>query len=338
MNSPPAGAAPSVADWSALLGPLGFGGAALGNLYSEVGDAEAEAALAAAIAGGVRYFDTAPFYGYGLSERRMGRAIGRRADLLVSTKVGRLIVDVPPEELPDDGFAVAGGRAARWDYSRDGVLRSVEESLARLRRDRVSILYLHDVGALTHGERHTEMLAQALDEALPALADLRAAGVCDAIGIGVNEEAVCLEILPRFDLDLILLAGRYTLLEQATLGGVMAEARRRGTGIVVGGPFNSGLLAPPYRPGSSYDYAAAGDAVRARAERIYALCRRFGADPGAAALQFPLAHPAVATVIAGMRSAAEAESAVARSCAQIPPALWEAFRAEGLLAEEAPVP
>lgn len=329
-------AAPVTIDWAERLGPLGFGGAALGNLYAEVSDDAADAAVAAALAAGIRHFDTAPFYGYGLSERRLGAALGDN-DIAISTKVGR-VIETDRDARPSDGFAVAAGCKARFDYSRDGILRSVEDSLRRLRRDRVSILYLHDVGRLTHGVRHEAMLAQALEEALPTMADLRATGVCDAIGIGVNEEAVCLDILPRADLDLILLAGRYTLLEQTTLDGVMRQEVRRGVGIVAGGPFNSGLLAPADRPGGSYDYAPAGDVVRGRAEAIYALCRELQVDPGAAAVQFPLAHPAVVSVIAGMRSAGEVACAVARSNAAIPPAFWSAMRDAGLIAAGAPTP
>lgn len=327
-------AAPAAIDWAERLGPLGFGGAALGNLYAEVTHDDAAAAVVAALEAGIRHFDTAPFYGYGLSERRLGAALSG-SDVAISTKVGR-VIELDRDARPTDGFAVAAGWKARFDYSRDGILRSVEDSLKRLRRDRVAILYLHDVGRLTHGDRHHAMLAQALDEALPTMADLQATGVCDAIGIGVNEEAVCLEILPRFDLDLILLAGRYTLLEQTTLDGVMREAAGRGVGIVAGGPYNSGLLAPADRPGGSYDYAPAGDAVRDRAEAIYVLCRDFDVDPGAAAVQFPLAHPAVVSVIAGLRSADEVVSAVSRSHAAIPAAFWQAMRDAGLIAAGAP--
>ena len=321
------------------LPTLGFGAAAIGNLYSAVEDEAAEEAVAEALRHGILYFDTAPFYGYGLSERRLGRALARHPSegVILSTKVGRLLEPVEPGSMSTDGFAVSGQRAV-IDYSRSGVRRSFEASLQRLQRERVDILLLHDVGATTHGDLHAQRLKQALDEALPAMAELKAMGACRAIGIGVNEAAVCMEIMPRFELDCILLAGRYTLLEQASLTSVMAEAHRRHVGILIGGPFNSGLLANPTAPGSTYDYARVDAATLQRAQRIYDICAAEKVDVGAAALQFPLAHPAVVTVIAGMRSSAEVHSAAERLCARLPKSLWEALRRAGILSPEAPTP
>jgi len=319
------------------LGPIGFGGAAIGNLYSAVGNDEAAAAVDTALRLGIRYFDTAPYYGHGLSERRIGAALAGRTDVVISTKVGRLL---QPSRggRPDDGFAVDDGLEAVFDYSRDGVLRSLESSLTRLGRASVDILLLHDVGRATHGDAHPEMLRQALNEALPALADLKAQGVCRAVGIGVNEEAVCLEVMRAFDVDAILLAGRYTLLDQASLDGVLAEARRRSVAIIAGGPYNSGILAPAGRPGGHFNYAEVPPDIHRQAARIYEICHRRGVDPGAAAVQFPLAHPAVATVVAGMRTADEVASAVARAHAAIPAALWADLRSAGLIASGAPTP
>jgi D-threo-aldose 1-dehydrogenase len=318
---------------------LGFGAAAIGNLYTAVTDEAAGAAVEEAYRLGIRLFDTAPYYGYGLSEQRLGYALAslHGDDALISTKVGRLIVPGPQGESSDDGFAVSGRRAV-FDYSREGVVRSFESSLRRLRRGSVDILLLHDVGRETHGERHEEMLRLALDEALPAMAQLKASGACRAIGIGVNEQQACLEVMTRFDLDCILLAGRYTLLEQEAAAAVLAEAARRGVGILVGGPFNSGLLANPEAPGATYNYRAADEATLQRARDIYALCAAEGVDVGAAALQFPLAHPAVISVIAGMRSPAEVASAIARSRAAIPASLWRKLREAGLLTVGAPTP
>lgn len=323
---------------------LGFGAAALGNLYTAVDDAVAHEAVEEALRRGIRYFDTAPYYGYGLSERRLGDALASTpADILISTKVGRLIVPTAAgAAAPDDGFAVSGCRAV-FDYSRDGVLRSFESSLKRLRRGWVDILLLHDVGRETHGVQHEAMLHQALEEALPAMQYLKSSGACRAIGIGVNEAAACLEILPRFDLDCILLAGRYTLLEphaeaDSPVGAVLSEAQRRGVGILVGGPFNSGLLAGAREPGSTYNYRPAEAGMLERARRIYALCAEAHVEVGAAALQFPLAHPAVASVIAGMRSPEEVSSALARLSAALPRSLWERLRHAGLLAPGTPTP
>jgi D-threo-aldose 1-dehydrogenase len=325
---------------AALQVPVfGFGAAAIGNLYSPVDDEAAEAAVAEAFRQGIRLFDTAPYYGYGLSEERLGRALASLPadEVVISTKVGRLIAPASDGKPQTGGFAVSGRRAL-FDYSRSGVLQSFESSLKRLRRDRVDILLLHDVGRVTHGELHDLMLQRALDEALPAMAELKAAGACRAIGIGVNEQEVCLEVLARFDLDCILLAGRYTLLEQEGAARVMAEALRLQVGILIGGPFNSGLLAAPQGPGDTYNYRAADTAILQRARRIYDVCKEMNVDVGAAALQFPLAHPAVVSVVAGMRSPEEVASTARRRDAHLPRGVWQKLRDAGLLSPGVPVP
>lgn len=319
---------------------LGFGTAPIGNLYAEVGEEEARNALARALQLGVRYFDSAPFYGHGLAERRLGRALAgsHRSGFVVSTKVGRRIEFDPAQgAATTDGFAVQGSRAV-FDYGRDGVRRSFEASLQRLGLDRVDILFLHDVGRLTHGERHPQMLRQALDEALPAMAELRAQGAAGAIGIGVNEVEVCRELLPRFDLDCIMLAGRYTLFEQAPALPMLDEACRRGVKVIVAGPYNSGLLGDPHGPGTTYDYLPADRGTLERARTIYAICAEEGVDVGAAALQFPLAHPAVCAVVAGMRNVMEVESALARSSQRLPPRVWPRLRGAGIIDAAAPAP
>lgn len=323
---------------AARVGRLGFGGAPIGNLYAPVSEDDAGEAIEAAWQAGIRHFDTAPFYGYGLSERRLGRGLaGRGGDVFVSTKVGRVVEADAAAPGGGEGFAVAGHRA-RFDYSRDGVLQSIDGSLQRLGMDRVGALLLHDIGALTHGPRHAEVLRQALDGALPAMAALKAAGTCRMIGLGVNEEAVCLEVMARFPLDCVLLAGRYTVLEQDGARRVLEEARRRGVAVYAAGPYNSGLLADPLRPGDTYDYRPADAAMRERGERAYRACGRFGLEPGAAALQFPLAHPAVAGVVAGMRSSAEVACALRRMRTPVPAALWQALRDEGLIGADVAVP
>lgn len=319
---------------------LGFGTAPIGNLYAEVAERDARMALDRALQLGVRYFDTAPFYGHGLAERRLGAALhgAARDTFMVSTKAGRRIEPDPAQRAPvNDGFAVQGSRAV-FDYSRDGVRRSFEASLQRLCLDRVDILFLHDIGRLTHGGRHPEVLRQALDEALPAMADLRAAGVVGAIGIGVNEVEVCAELMPRFDLDCIMLAGRYTLFEQSSALPVLDEAQRRGVRVVVAGPYNSGLLGDPHGPGKTYNYAPASAATLARANEIYAICAEEGVDVGAAALQFPLAHPAVCAVVAGLRNVMEVEGAISRSCQRLPARLWPRLQAAGIIAAGARIP
>jgi len=319
---------------------LSFGGAPIGNLYAGVEEGDALAAVQHALQQGVRHFDTAPYYGYGLSESRLGAALANvpRDDYSLSTKVGRLVLDAD-RSMPaaDDGFAVNGRRAV-FDYSRDGILRSVESSLRRLATDHLDILLLHDIGALTHGANHPGILRQALDEALPAMAELRSQGVCDAIGLGVNEQDVCLQVMPEFPLDVIMLAGRYTLFEQRDSAPLMALAMRHGIAVMAAGPYNSGLLGADHAPGDTYNYAPADDATHARAQRFYDICGQLGASVGAAALQFPLGHPAVATVVCGLRSAAEVDSAVQRLREPLPPELWDALREADLLDGNARTP
>jgi D-threo-aldose 1-dehydrogenase len=323
----------------ARVASLAFGGAPAGNLYTGVADGVARHAIEHAWREGIRHFDTAPYYGYGLSETRIGDALAgvERASYTLSTKVGRLIDVDQDRHDRGDGFAV-DGRRAYFDYSRDGVLRSLESSLLRLRTERIDLLLLHDIGELTHGARHPQVLAQALDEALPAMAKLRDQGVVGAIGMGVNEEAVCLEVMRRFPLDAIMLAGRYTLFEQAHSKTVMAKAQADGVKVLIAGPYNSGLLGADTGPGDTYDYAPASPAIRARAQRFYDVCARTGATVGAAALQFPMAHPAVSNVVCGLRSAAEVDSAIERIQAKVPAATWTALVEAGLLDAGVPTP
>ncbi|MDY4296443.1 aldo/keto reductase [Xanthomonas sacchari] len=321
------------------LSTLGFGAAPIGNLYAEVDDAVALAAVADAYAAGIRHFDTAPYYGYGLSEQRLGQGLRGlpRASYTLSTKVGRCVYDDAEAAPGRDGFAVAG-RRAEFDYSRDGVLRAFESSLQRLGTDHIDVLLLHDIGRLTHGERHPAMLRQALDEALPTMAALKAQGACRAIGIGVNEEDVAVELMPLFPLDCVMLAGRYTLLEQHAAQRIMAQALQRQVGILVAGPYSSGLLSDARGPGETYNYAPVDPATLQHAQRLFAACAAHGVDVGAAALQFPLAHPAVSAVVAGMRTPAEVASAATRLRAAIPAALWQQLRDDDLLRAPVPTP
>ncbi len=318
--------------------PLGFGAAPIGNLFAKVTDAQAQAALQCAWRGGIRYFDTAPYYGYGLSERRLGQFLRelRPQGVTISTKVGRLIS--PGEEGAEPvGDYAASGRAV-FDYSSDAVRRSFDSSLERLGLERVDVLLLHDVGMTTHGAQHAQMLEQALEQALPAMAQIKSTGGCRAIGIGVNEEAVCLEVMRSSDIDCILLAGRYSILDHGSLHGVMAEAQRRRVGIIVGGPYNSGLLASGSAPGATYDYLPAQGDVLQRARRLYELCAQLGVDVGAVALQFAFAHPAAVAVLAGMRTPTEVSIALERMRQPLPVHVWQALRAAGFIAPDAPTP
>ncbi|MFC5909225.1 aldo/keto reductase [Streptacidiphilus monticola] len=304
---------------------LSFGAAALGNLFTEVGDEQARAAVDAAWAAGVRYFDTAPHYGLGLSERRLGASLRERprSEYVLSTKVGRLL-EPQPEAHGDDlvhGFAVPATHRRVWDFSADGVRRSIEDSLGRLGLDRIDIVYLHDP------DDHEE---QAFGSAYPELERMRAEGTVGAIGAGMNQTRMLDRFVRETDVDVVLLAGRYTLLDRSGLTALLPDAAQRGVSVVVGGVFNSGLLADP-KPGATFDYGPAPAGMLDRALRIKAVCEEFGVPLRAAALQFPLAHPAVAGVLVGIRGAAEAEDAAAMIRQDLPAELWPALAAAGLL-------
>ena len=308
------------------LTELGLGAAQFGNLYRETIEAEAESAVRAAWAAGIRYFDTAPHYGLGLSERRLGRFLAEypRDDFVISTKVGRLLVPSPGNLGRDtEGFDVPATTSRLWDFSRDGVLRSLEESLGRLGLDRVDILYLHDP------DKHWE---QASKEAVPALIELRDQGVIGAFGVGMNQAEMPGRFIRECDIDLVMLAGRYTLLEQEALNDLLPLAEERGVGIVIAGVYNSGLLAVN-RPDSEakYNYETASDTLVARARLLADVCERHGVTLPQAALAYPLMHPAVVSVVVGIRTSEQVESNVSRYATEIPPDLWADLKTEGLI-------
>jgi D-threo-aldose 1-dehydrogenase len=323
---------------------LGFGAGALGNLYREIGAAEAMAALHAALDHRVKYFDTAPHYGFGLSEKRLGQAFADRGgtrEIVVSTKVGRVLVPSTASNLRTarQGFISPEPYESAFDYSYDGVMRSFEESRHRLGRD-IDILYVHDLGRRTHGEGHAAQLRLFMDGGYRAMRNLRDQRAVRAIGLGVNEWQVCEEVLAAAELDIVLLAGRYTLLEQGALKSFLPLCVRRGVAVVVGGPYNSGILARDDHTQATahYDYGRAPADVLARVDSIAAVCIRHRVPVAAAALQFPLAHPAVVSVIPGMSSAAEVAAAVRWMSLPIPTACWQELRHEGLLPADAPIP
>ncbi len=312
---------------------LGLGTAQLGNLYRETTEEEAAGAVDAAWDAGIRYFDTAPHYGLGLSERRVGRLLATRPrdEYVISTKIGRLLVPDPAGVGRDvEGFDVPATTRRVRDYSRDGVLRSLDGSLRRLGLDRVDILYVHDPD---------EYWEQASAEALPALVALRDEGVIGAIGVGMNQSEMPARFVRECDLDLVMLAGRYTLAEQGALDELLPLAEARGVGIVIAGVYNSGLLSQA-RPAAhaTYDYETAPEGVVSRVQRIADVCERWGVTVPEVALAFVRAHPAVVTTVVGARTAAQVESNVARARTEVPAALWDELRAEGLLAPGAPVP
>lgn len=309
------------------LTELGFGAAQFGNLYRETSDEESFAAVDAAWDAGIRYFDTAPHYGLGLSERRLGAALAHRDrdEYLVSTKVGRLLVPSPEtaDRLDDGGFIVPAATRRQWDFSRDGVLRSFEGSLERLGLDRVDIVYLHDP------DHHWE---SASTTGIDALVELREQGLVGAIGAGMNQSAMLAEFIRRCDVDIMMLAGQFTLLEHDALDELLPLALGRGVGIVAAGVYNSGLLSSP-RPASDarFAYEQAPSDVIARANAIADVCERFGVTLPDAAVAYPLRHPAVVSAVLGTRTAAQLSGNVARYSTTIPDELWIALREERLV-------
>ena len=324
---------------------LGVGGAGIGNLYRVVEESSAHATIAAALEAGMTYVDTAPHYGFGLSEKRLGRSLSRLDSehrVCLSTKVGRTLMPVAAGidmSAPRQGFISPEPWESVFDYSYDGIMRSYEESRARLGRD-VDVLYVHDIGRRVHGDRHADVLREFMAEGYRALRALRDTGVVGAIGLGVNEWEVCEEALTVADFDVVLLAGRYTLLEQGALESFLPLCKRRGVSVVIGGPFNSGILARGVRCGDTpkYDYERASADVIARVRAIEEVCVSHDVPLGAAALQFPLAHPQVISVIPGMSHASEVEQATRWLQTPIPAGFWSELRGRGLVNPDAALP
>ena len=305
---------------------LALGGAAIGGLYTPVPDDTALATVRRALEHGMRYVDTAPHYGAGRSEERMGRALAGapRASYAVSTKVGRLLVPLAPGEPPEPaGFADPPPYRRRWDWSRDGILRSLESSLRRLGLDRVDIAFLHDPD-----DHEDEVYATAY----PALAELRDEGVLGAIGAGMNQTAMLTRFVERLDLDVVLCAGRYTLLDRSAERDLLPACLRRGVSVVIGGVYNSGLLADP-RPGARFNYAPADGRLLDRARELRNACAGYGVPLRAAALRFPLRHPAVASVLVGCRTPGEVDDNVEMFARDIPEPLWTDVAARDPLAD-----
>jgi len=318
---------------------LGLGTAPLGNFLEAYTEEQCDQTIARSWDAGLRFFDTAPLYGLGLSENRVGRILKekKRSDFLLSTKVGRLLEPCAPGESNAGIFVNTPQRRFIYDYSYDGVMRSFEDSLARLGLDRVDILFVHDVDAPNHGGREgSEARIQELmtTGGWRALDELRASGVVAAIGAGVNEWQPCARLLELADPDLFLLAGRYTLLEQEPLETLFPQCAARGTGIVLGGPYNSGVLAGK----STFNYGNIPADVAKRVRALAAVCRTYDVELRQAALQFASAHPLVVSVIPGAVSVDEVDDNVASLAAPIPSALWLDLKERGLLHPDAPVP
>lgn len=309
----------------------GMGCAPLGGVGDRIANEDSDAILTAAWDAGIRYFDTAPLYGHGLSEKRVGRVLSGmpRDEFVLSTKIGRLLVPASEgerNELMRDSEQLA----IRYDYSSDAVVASVESSLKRLNLDRIDILLCHDIDAWTHGEQQSGIYEAAANGALPAMHRMREEGLVRAIGLGVNESAVCVRVMEEFEPDCFLLAGRFTLLEQEPLDRMLPMCVDRDISVIVGGPYNSGILANAERRRATYDYKPVPDELWEKAQRIRQVCESHGVDIRAAALQYVLRHPAIASVIPGMWALHEVEQNEAFLQEQLPDSLWSDLASAGL--------
>ncbi len=319
---------------------LGFGGAPIGNFNGVIADGEALDMVTQSWRQGVRYFDTAPGYGNGLSEYRLGHALRQldRSEMVLSTKVGRILTPTRGAPTVNGQYQAAPPFVADYDYTYDGVMRAVEQSMQRMLTDRFDVLFIHDCDRYTHGSSQPEYFRQALVSAFPALESLRDQKVVKAIGFGVNEVDVMTEAVKATDADLCLLAGRYTLLEQTALDELLPMCAERGVGIILGGVYNSGILATGPKAGARYDYAPASRDVLGRAGAIQEVCSRHGVPLAAAALQFGYAHPVVTSICLGARNAEQQTRNVELFESPVPPELWDELREAGLIREDAPTP
>lgn len=324
------------------LTQLGFGGAPLGNLYRKIEDNDAQATLDAAWDAGIRYFDTAPQYGLGRSELRFSEAL-KRFDgdaLTLSSKVGRVLEDCAPDDVTPEAFVNVPQKRIVFDFTYDGIMRSYHDSIARLRSDKIDILFLHDIDAGTNGQAFEDNnLRQLFSQGgYRALSELREAGHISAIGAGVNAWQICERLLGEADFDCFLLAGRYTLLEQDPLETFLPLCLKRDVGILLGGPYNSGILATGAVEGARYDYAPAPTDILQRVRKLNDVCAAHNTPLIAAALQFPLTHAAVKSVIPGASSAQEVRQNVEIFETPIPAALWSDLKSQGLIRRDAPTP
>jgi D-threo-aldose 1-dehydrogenase len=312
---------------------ISFGGGGIGNLFKPATREDAMAVLDGSWHAGIRFFDTAPRYGHGLSERRLGDFLRDkpRDSYVLSTKVGRMLTPLRGRTMTDYGFADPLPFEQEYDYSYDGIMRSFEDSLQRLGLDRIDVLLMHDIGRDTHGDANDHWQPIAFDGGLRAMTELRSQGLVKAIGLGVNEVEVCLDALQHADLDCFLLAGRYSLLDHGTAAPLIEACRQRGARLVVGGVFNSGILATGPRPGAMFNYAPATEPVLERARHLERICADHGVPLATVALQFPLRNDAVCSVLLGVSNPRNLERNLAGLATKIPGQLWEDLEAEGLL-------
>lgn len=321
---------------------LGFGGAPLGNMYKALSDEQARQTVRGCYDAGIRYFDTAPLYGFGLSEHRVGEALRGQAreKFVLSTKVGRLLRAKDPATLDSGQFEDSLPFEEVYDYSYDGVMRSVEDSLQRLGTYRIDVLLVHDLDVWTHGsdEARRTRLAEFMAGGYRAMVKLRDEGTVRAIGAGLNETAACQDLAEAGDFDCFLLAGRYTLLEQGPLDTLFPLCEQRRIAFIIGGAYNTGILATGAVEGAYFQYQPAPPEIMAKVRKIEAVCARHDVRLPSAALQFPLGHPAVATIALGMRAPAEVAQNIETFAPPIPADFWAELKQEGLLRADAPTP
>ena len=319
---------------------FGFGTAPIGNIFRAISEQESDAMITAAWEAGVRYFDTAPMYGHGLSELRTGQSLRwkKRDDFVLSSKVGRVLKPAARSSIDFSPWVDGAPFTMEFDYSYDGTMRAFEDSLQRMALERMDICFIHDIDVFTRGGEQPAVFEQAMDGCWRALESLRSQGLVTAIGVGVNEWEVCHEALKRRDFDCFLLAGRYTLLEQDALNEFLPLCEKRGAAVVVGGGFNSGILATGAKPGAKYNYAPAPEDIMRRVASIEKVCAEYRVPLPAAALQFVVAHPAVPSFIAGTRTVEQLQQNLDWFSAPIPGEFWADLKRQGLLREDAPVP
>ncbi len=319
---------------------FGFGTAPIGNIFREIDEETSDGMIQNAWDAGVRYYDTAPMYGHGLAELRTGHSLRwkNRDDFVLSSKVGRVLKPARKQDIDYAPWTNAGRFTLNFDYSYDGTMRSFEDSLQRLNLEHMDIVFIHDIDVFTRGAEQPEVFKQAMEGAWKALSDLRDQGVVKAIGVGVNEWEVCQTALEQRDFDCFLLAGRYTLLEQDSLDTFLPLCEQRGAAVVVGGGFNSGILATGAVEGAKYNYAPAPAEIMDRVRKIEAVCAEHDVPLPAAALQFVVAHPAIPSFIAGTRTVEQLQKNLAWFSHPIPAEFWADLKAKGLLREDAPTP
>lgn len=320
--------------------PFGFGTAPIGNIFREIDEDTSDSMIQHAWDAGIRYYDTAPMYGHGLAELRTGHSLRwkDRDDFILSSKVGRVLKPAAKADIDFAPWTNAGRFKVDFDYSYDGTMRSFEDSLQRLNLERMDICFIHDIDVFTRGNDQPEVFKEAMDGCWKALSKLRDEGVVKAIGVGVNEWEVCHAALEQRDFDCFLLAGRYTLLEQESQDIFLPLCQERGAAVVVGGGFNSGILATGAKEGAKYNYAPASPEIMDRVRKIEAVCAQYNVPLPAAALQFVVAHPAIPSFMAGTRTVEQLAQNLKWFSHSIPAELWSTLKAQGLLREDAPTP